>query len=231
MSDRGFRKFEWGLVDFLTELEKNNRRQWYKANQDRYEQEVIEPVFAFIQAMRPRIHRISPYYRAVAKKVGGSMMRIHRDTRFSKDKTPFNTQVGIRFTHEDSKKVFTPGFYVRVSPRDVFIGIGCWHPDSRTLARIRASVDSQREQWLRARDDKKFRAAFTLGGGSLKQTPRGYPKDHPLLEDLKRKDFVGFQELTVDDLLSTGFLDQVADSFTVAHPLMRFLCDCVGVPF
>ena len=81
------------------------------------------------------------------------------------------------------------------------------------------------------RDDRKFQERFTLEGSSLKRPPRGFPADHPWVEDLKRTDFIGLEELEEQDILGTGFLDHVAASFIASRPFMRFLCDALKVPF
>ncbi|MGM8892045.1 TIGR02453 family protein, partial [Psychrobacter sp. 1Y1] len=95
--------------DFLNELSVNNDREWFKANQARYEDNVRTPALTFIEMMQPHILALSPRLTAVPKKVGGSMMRPQRDSRFSKDKTPYKTNVGIQFRHFQAKDVHAPG--------------------------------------------------------------------------------------------------------------------------
>ena len=226
-----FQSFEPDLIAFLAELGQNNNRDWFKAHQARYQETVLEPAFAFIRAMAPRIWQISPHFLAEAKKVGGSMFRIQRDTRFSKDKTPYKTHLGLRFPHEQAKKTTAPGFYLRLSPEGTILGVGMWHPDTASLARIRGRIDSEPEQWLGAKEDPNFRRHFELAGESLKKPPRGYPKDHPLLEDLKRKDFVGFREMEFGNLFKESFIDEVTAAFHSSHAFMEFLCGALRLPF
>ena len=99
MGDTEFAGFTSDLIGFLEDLRFHNEREWFKANSDRYERHVREPALDFIAAMAPRLEKISPHLTAVPKKVGGSLMRIHRDVRFSKDKTPYKTNLGIQFRH------------------------------------------------------------------------------------------------------------------------------------
>jgi hypothetical protein len=102
------------LLSFLTDLRANNNREWFAANKDRYEEDLVEPALAFINAFAPRLEKISPHFRADARPSGGSLFRIYRDTRFSKDKTPYKTNLGIHFRHERSKNAYAPGFYLHI---------------------------------------------------------------------------------------------------------------------
>ena len=92
-----FKGFDPSILGFLDELAQNNERDWFIENKDRYERLVREPALDFIVAMGPLLDRIAPEFEAVAKKMGGSLMRVFRDTRFGRDKTPYKTNVGIQF--------------------------------------------------------------------------------------------------------------------------------------
>ena len=223
--------FQPALLQFLEELTHNNNRAWFQGNKPRYEAEVLEPALAFIRAFQPRLMTISPSFIASDKRVGGSMMRIYRDTRFSKAKTPYKTNVGIQFRHEFGKDVHAPGFYIHISPEECYLGIGLWRPDSKALGKIRESIVDDAAKWKRVRDDKEFRSKFEFAGDSLKTAPRGYPKDHPLIEDLRRKDFIGMRHLTKKDVLSDDFIDDVESAFAASSPYMRYLCEALSLPF
>ncbi len=223
--------FRPALFRFLSELAANNRREWFEANRERYEEEVKDPALAFISDMAPALRRISPHFRAIPKATGGSLYRIHRDTRFSRDKRPYKTQVGIHFRHARAKDVHAPGFYVHLEPGQSFLGVGIWHPDGPTLKAVRDALAADARGWLRARDDRAFRARFRLGGDSLRSAPRGYAKDHPLIEDLKRTDFVAIAELSRRQVLAADFPACVVDSFAAGAPFVRYLCKAVGAPF
>jgi uncharacterized protein (TIGR02453 family) len=231
MPKQSFPGFPEDLVKFLRELSRHNNRTWFEANRDRYETSVRSPALEFIAAMAGPLKKISPNFLAVPKKVGGSLMRIHRDVRFSKDKKPYKTNVGIQFRHAAGKDVHAPGFYFHVDPHEVFIGVGIWHPDSDALLRIREAIDENPAAWKKAKGNKTFVEKFTLGGESLKRPPQGFGADHPLIEDLKRKDFIAGAALEHDDLLEPTIVDQVAEDFRRAKPLMSFLCKAVGVRF
>ncbi len=231
MTEDSFDGFSPSLFTFLEEIAVNNNREWFHANKSRYEVDVREPAFHWIRAMKPRLQAISPCFLAVARKVGGSMMRIHRDVRFSKNKEPYKTNVGIQFRHVLGKDVHAPGYYLHISPESNFLGVGIWRPDSSSLAKIRASIHEHQEDWVEMRDDEGFQELFELGGDSLKRSPRGYDKDHPLLVDLKRKDFIAVHNLTPEDLLDEHFIDHASDAFAAATPFMEFLCESLEVGF
>ena len=226
-----FSGFAPSLLEFLDELKHNNERDWFAQNKDRYESLVREPALDFIVAMGPHLDRFAPEFEAVAKKMGGSLMRVFRDTRFGHDKTPYKTNVGIQFRHTQGKDVHAPGYYMHIEPGSNFIGAGMWRPDPDSLAGIRNAIVERTKAWKSARDAPALRRAYTLDGGALKRPPRGFPNDHPMIEDLKRTDFIA--TATVDDaeLFRKDFATRVAKRFEAATPLMSFLCRAVGVPF
>ena len=226
-----FHGFDASLFDFLEELADHNERTWFQANKLRYEQEVLQPSLAFIQAFRPHLRQLSPYFVASEQRVGGSLMRVYRDTRFGRDKTPYKTNVGIQFRHEFGKDVHAPGYYVHLAPRECFLALGVWRPDKESLALIRNAIVEHPDRWKRARDSRKFRACYRLDGSSLKTPPRGFPADHPAIEDLKRTDFVALQELSERDVWQPQFIKGVAASFAAGRPFMRFLCEALRIPF
>jgi uncharacterized protein (TIGR02453 family) len=226
-----FEKFQPTLFEFLEQLADHNNRPWFQANKERYEQEVLEPAMTFIRVFQPRLKRISPCFVASDRRVGGSLMRVYRDTRFSKGGEPYKTNVGIQFRHEYGKDVHAPGFYVHLAPGECFLSLGVWRPDPLSLAQIRKAIVEWPDRWRRTREDRRFRRRFSLDGGSLKRPPRGFPADHPWIEDLKRTDFIGLEELEERDVLAKRFLDHVAASFAAGRPFMRLLCDALKVPF
>ena len=223
--------FTQDTFKFLAELAANNNREWFEANKPRYEAVVREPALDFIEAMAPRLASFAPHFVAEPRKAGGSLMRVFRDTRFSRDKTPYKTNIGIQFRHALGKDVHAPGFYVHIATDECFFGVGCWHPDPTMLGKIRDHIAEKPERWFAVRDDKNFTAHWTLGGNSLMRPPRGYATDHPALEDLKRKDFVGMAPLSDTDATGSHLIELTSARFAEAVPLMRFLCEAVNVQF
>lgn len=225
------RYFTKATFTFLTELSRNNNREWFNDNKPRYEDDVRGPALAFIADIASELQLIAPRFLAVSKKVGGSLMRVHRDTRFGKDKTPYKTNIGIQFRHEAGKDVHAPGYYLHIAPQECFFGAGIWRPDSTALGQIREAIRDKAKKWLAARDDSDFAQHFALGGESLKNAPRGYAKDHPLLEDLKRKDFIAIEHFDREQVLSGDFLNNTVAHFDYASRYMQFLCGALGVRF
>ena len=223
--------FQPALFDFLKDLAANNQREWFDANKARYEQYVKEASFGFISDFGPHLREISPHFWAIPKAVGGSLFRIYRDTRFSKDKTPYKTHVGIHFRHEEAKDAYAPGFYLHLDPSECFVGVGIWHPPSKALQKIREHLVAEPKGWISARDAKSFQAHFELTGDSLKTAPKGFDAEHELIEDLRRKDFIGVAEISPDDVTQPGFLDVYAGLCRDAAPFMRYLCEALDVPF
>lgn len=218
-------------LGFLEALEDHNDRDWFAQNKHRYEADVLEPALAFIAAMREPLARLAPRFEASPKRLGGSLMRVYRDTRFSKDKSPYKTNVGIQFRHAEGKDVHAPGYYVHIAPGDIFVAAGLWRPEPASLARIRNAIVEKPLEWKKASTGPAFRRHFDLGGDALVRVPKGYPADHPYAADLRRKDFIASCELSDDAILSKGFVRDVTRRFEAAEPLMRFLCGAVGVPF
>jgi uncharacterized protein (TIGR02453 family) len=223
--------FTKDLFRFLADLRRNNNREWFQANKRRYEQDVQEPALEFISDFAPLLDEISPHFRADPRPSGGSLFRIHRDVRFSKDKSPYKTQTGIRFRHGLGKDGPAPVYYLHLEPGRSFAGAGIWHPDSATLGKIRAAIAADPDEWLSATHEPPFAAVFELGGDSLKRAPSGYDPDHPLIEDLKRKDFVCYTMLDEKTVTGDGFLDEYARICRSATPFVGFLCRAVGAPF
>ena len=216
---------------FLAELDKNNNREWFHENKNRYEDLIRIPALNFIDDMENDLNHISPHFLAVAKKVGGSLMRVHRDVRFGKDKSPYKTNIGIQFRHEMGRDVHAPGFYLHVEPGDCFLGVGIWRPDSDALGKIRDSIVERDKVWLDAINDKAFKKNFELSGESLKTAPRGYDKTHPLIKDLRRKDFIAISIVDEKKVLSKNFKEHVIKRFTEAESYMQFLCKSLSLRY
>jgi len=231
MADATADRLPGATLTFLADLAEHNDKAWFDANRDRFEREVREPVRAFVRGMGGRLAALSPHLVADDRKAGGSMTRLHRDVRFSKDKSPYHTHVGTHFRHGAGKKRELPGFFLRIAPDGLLAATGFYRPEPPRLAAIRDRIRDRPEEWWGAVRDEAFAHAWgELGGERLKRPPRGYDPDHPAVEDLKRKDFVAFADLPAAACTKPGFADDLAERWSASLPLMRFLCDAVGVP-
>ena len=219
------------LFQFLTQLKRHNDRAWFARNKQRYLEDVQEPVFGFIADAGGGLRKISTNLVADPRRSGGSMFRIYRDTRFSKDKSPYKTAVGIRFPHRSARDKYAPGFYLHLEPGDVFILAGIAHADTKTTTKIREAIVDRPAVWRKAVRTAPFSTAFELSGDSLSRPPRGFDPQHPLVEDLKRKDFVGIRVLDERTATSDLFLSSFLSACRDGVPLLRFLCDALGLQF
>lgn len=232
MSKTQFAGFPEDLFQFLEELSVNNNREWFNKHKPRYQVSVVEPVGDFICAVGDRLETISENFIADSRSNGGSMFRIYRDIRFSKDKRPYKENVGCHFRHAAIKGAHAPCFYLHLQPGNVFAGAGIWKPPGPALDKIRTAIDVQPESWKKVVSDKKLLKRFgTIVGESLKRPPRGYDVEHPYIEDLKRKSF--FLKYQMDDSLAATpkFIDEVMQTYADAVPLMQFMTNALKIPF
>ncbi|MEO0601677.1 MAG: TIGR02453 family protein [Myxococcota bacterium] len=220
------------LFRFIADLRDNNEREWFNANKKRYESEVLEPTLDFIRALEPELKEISPRFEAIAKRQGGSMFRIYRDVRFSKDKSPYKDHVGMNFRHEmASRDVHAPGFYLHLAPGNVMLGGGMWQPDSKSLGRIRNQIVSEADGWTGVRKALAEAGLELHGTDALKRAPKGFDADHEHIEDLKRKSFAAMTSLDETDVVGDEAVERVAEAFAQTAPLIRFLCESQDLPF
>ncbi len=225
--------FTPGFFRFFRELAANNNRDWFQANKSRYENEVRDPMLRFIADFAPRLRKLNRNYLADPRPVGGSMFRIYRDTRFSHDKSPYKSHGSAYFHHAAGKRrdIETPGYYLHLSPGEVFVGSGLWHPQSAALAKIRDAIVAHPEKWKRAVRAPQFKATCRLSGDKLQRPPKGYDPNDPLIEDLKRKDFVTITDLNEKDACSPRFMDRFVEACQAATPFMRFLTESLDLPW
>jgi uncharacterized protein (TIGR02453 family) len=213
------------LFEFLRQLKRNNRRDWFAKNKDRYLRVVQAPALEFISAMSTPLEKMSPHFVADARPTRGSLFRIYRDTRFSADKKPYKTHIGIQFRHEKGKDAHAPGFYLHLEPQGCFAAAGIWHPDNRTLTRLRTAIVAQPDRW------RKAVRGIELGGESLTRPPKGFAPQHPLIQDLKRKDYVASVLLTDKQICGAKVVQDVTAAFLALLPLVEFTTRALELPF
>ena len=216
---------------FLRDLEANNNRPWFKERKDVYDSVIKEPALDFIEDFATPLAKISKYFLADPSLQGGSLFRIYRDTRFGTDKTPYKINTGVHFRHFRAKDAHAPGFYLHIQPAENFMGVGLWRPETKVAYQIREHIDGHQAEWKKATRSKRFTDVYALQGDSLSRPPKGYDEDHPLIDDLKRKDFIASTRLSQRAVTNSDFMQTFTDNCKRAVPLMKFLCDAVGVPF
>ena len=220
------------FLKFFRDLARNNNREWFNEHKAEYKQVVVEPMLEFIQAMAPGLKRISPHFVADPRSNGGSMFRIYRDVRFSKDKSPYKLHAACQFRHELGKDAHAPGFYVHFSPQEVLVGGGIWMPPNSELLKIRHTIVDNPNEWNRIKSAAEFKRYFGgVGGDGLKRPPRGFDPEHPHIEDLKRKSFFAMRHEQPDIILGDDFVDEVEATFKAAKPLMEYICYAQEIAF
>jgi uncharacterized protein (TIGR02453 family) len=214
---QAFEGFPPEAIQFLADLAENNERTWFKPRKADFERLLKVPLEELCVAVDQRFReRGIPFSADPAT----SPFRIYRDVRFSRDKSPYKTNIGASFPYLDG--LSDAGGYFHFAPGEIYVGGGMWHPDGARLAAWRAIVD--RGVGLEPLDDPAFVATFgQVGGDRLSRVPQGYPKDHPRAELLKLKDVTFGRRLADDDAASVALPDILADHFASAVPVFRLL--------
>ena len=228
------RHFSPAVFKFLNELEQNNEKSWWDANKDRYISVIREPALEFINDFDSHLKKLSHHFTADSRTVGGSLMRPYRDVRFSKDKTPYKTNVAVHFRHEAGKDIHAPGFYLHLEPKACFAGVGLWHPETAIARQIRQAINDDPAGWKRAVKGKAFSDVWSITQDDdemLKRVPKELDPDHPYADDLRMKSFIAGARISQAQVTSGGFDSHLAGMFQKASNLTSFLCDAVGVPF
>lgn len=229
---------------FLADLAANNRRDWFEAHRPAYERDVRTPALRLITAMETLIREVHPAFMASPKKVGGSLFRIHRDTRFSGDKTPYKTHIGITFFHAATRatartadtgnaargRLDAPVFYLHIAPGASFMGGGIWHPQAPALRQIREYLVDNPASWRSVTQGADFTQRYALGGDALVRPPKGFDPQHPLINDLKRKDFIASTDVADDALMRADLPQWLVDRYRPLAPLVDWLCDALTLP-
>jgi uncharacterized protein (TIGR02453 family) len=230
-SDRTMNGLSPELFVFLRDLQKNNNKDWFGRNKQRYVDVIQRPMLEFIATMAPWLAAHMPAFTADMRTNGGSLFRIHRDTRFSNDKSPYKTNVGCNFRHRAGKDAHAPGFYVHIEPGKIFFGGGIWSPPTPVLNKIRDAIVENPKRWQSVKQARQF--ATVLGGladaPSLKNAPEGYARDHKFVEDLKRKSLFAFSSCSEAEVCAADFPDRVKQTFDALAPLMKFMVDALDL--
>ncbi len=226
-----FEGFPDDFLVFFHELKANNNRAWFEDNKPRYQENVVRPMLSFIEAMKEPLGDISPHYLAIPKAHGGSLFRIYRDTRFSKDKTPYKTHAAAQFRHRLGRDVHAPGFYFHVGPDGVAIGGGIWRPPSPALRKLREFIVDNPGAWRRIRDARAVADRGGLQGDQLKRAPRGFDPEHVHIDDLRRKSFYLMEHAPAKAIYAPNFFERVVDTYRATAPLNHYVCDALELPF
>lgn len=228
MSDTASTGFPAETFEFLNGVAAHNDKAWFEAHRDLYEAGYVAPARAFVEVLGPRLRKLSPGVQ-FAPKVNGSLSRINRDIRFSKDKSPYKTHLDLWFWHGDKRGWDCPGFYFRLTSDRVFIGVGMHMMPKDMLARFRdAVVDDKTGKSLEAAVGKVVAAGYTINEPTRKRVPQGYPADHPRAEFLKRDGLNAGTELPAEAAREPDFADICVAHFKGCWPVGQWLLETVA---
>jgi uncharacterized protein (TIGR02453 family) len=210
---------------FLRALKRNNDREWFRARKADYEQHVRGPMVVLLGQLARDFPAFAP---DLVSDPRVCLFRIYRDTRFSHDKRPLKTNVAAHFPSRRFPKGEGAGLYIEVAPQWVWIGGGIYMPSSTELSAIRSGIAEDHRKFHRVVSAPAFRRAVgELGGEQLTRVPRGYQKDHPAADYLRRKQFIGGREYPADFALSPRFYPELLAVFRGIAPLVSFLNNAI----
>lgn len=211
-------------LNFLTDLNLNNNREWFNERKPFY----IDAQKNFIDFVDDIIQGVAEYDESVEKLEAKScVFRIYKDTRFSKDKTPYKTNMGASLTNKGSKTLSHAGYYIHLEPGKSFVGGGVYMTESKNLKAIRQKISDNGHNFLEIIEKKSFRAILELQGDRLVKVPQGFDKEDPMADYLKYKQFTAFRYLTDQEMLSKNAVEIIVNTFKELHPLNLFLNEAI----
>ena len=206
-------------IGFLKQLKKNNNREWFNANKKKFEEAQLD----FSKFVAELIAGVTSFDKSVAHLTPKDcLFRIYRDTRFSKDKRPYKTNFGAAIS-EGKKSGGMAGYYLHLEPGAAFLAGGVHMPEPDRLKGIREMISDEGKKFLSIVNHKDFKKNFTLWGDKLKTAPKGFDKEHPMMEYLQYKDFVVKYDIKDADITSAGFAKQCVQIFRAMQPFNDFV--------
>lgn len=202
------------LFSFFSKLKKNNNRDWFQAHKSEFK--VLESeVQLFMKEIEQKLENHDKIEKA-------KMFRIYRDVRFSKNKTPYKNHFGIAFHRE--KPIFRGGYYLHLEPENSFLGVGFWDPNPEDLFRIRKELEFDADELRTLMADAVFKKYWgSLSGDEVKTAPKGFSKDHPNIDLIKKKQYVFIKNFSNKEVLSPHFVDQIDEHFKNIRPFFDYM--------
>ncbi len=223
-----FEGFPRNGLSFLSRLKKNNNRPWFQKHKQEYEEDLRFPMQCFVATLGQLMADAAPEFEFNPKK---AIFRIYRDVRFSKNKAPYKTNIGAFFAPRGRgySEGDLGGFYVGIHPPEIYVGGGIYMPSGQQLKLIRQHIVKDSDGFLAIVGDRKFKKEFgEIEGERLQKAPLGYPKDHPMIEYLKCKQFFAGRTLPESACLRARFVHEAARTLTDVLPFVRWLHGAVG---
>jgi uncharacterized protein (TIGR02453 family) len=221
----GFAGFPPEGIEFFGKLMRNNRREWFQPRKEIFDTQLKQPMLELVQSLNGALKNFAPEYVTDPEK---AVYRIYRDTRFSKDKTPYKDHIAASFSRRGGTSHGTGGFYCAVSHKEVAVGGGIYMPDPETLAALRHHIAEHHDELRRILRGKTLRTLLgELHGEQLTRVPKGFPKDHDAADLLRFKRFIFYVELPPQLATSRDLEPEIVKRFRAMTPFLRFLTAAV----
>lgn len=208
------------IISFLRSLRAHNDRIWFNDHKERYlkvkerVEKLADQLISGVAAFDPEASRLKP---------ADCLYRIYRDTRFSADKTPYKTHIGIYINPPFGKKSLRCGYYLHIEPDNVLVAGGCWYPQGEILKGIRQDIYDNSEEYLEILNSPEFKRFYDgVGEDLLKTAPKGFPKDWEHIDLLKPRDFTAYSKLGKEDLEATDMIERILERMKAVKPLNDF---------
>lgn len=207
------------IFSFLTQLEQNNHREWFEPNKTRFKT-LESSVKLFGEVLKDQLNRHDSIDRF-------KLFRIYRDVRFSKDKTPYKTHFGLNWHR--IKPELRGGYYLHLSPKDIFLACGFWDPSPADLKRIRQELAVDGDEYRKTINAPAFKRVWgELHGDAIKTAPKGYAKDHPNIDLLRFKQHLFSVRYTQKEVTSPDFLDRIDNALQAVRPFVDYMSDVLN---
>jgi uncharacterized protein (TIGR02453 family) len=219
--DTGFKGFPKSAVQFLRDLAANNNRDWFQQNKETFESSLRGPAVQLVEILNRQFCASAPKYETDPKQ---AIFRIHRDTRFSKDKSPYKTHVGMFFWKRGLTKEAAAGVYVALEPARLFIAGGSHAAGPAELLAIRTHVQENHKTLRKIISDPQLlKAMGEFHGEELSRPPHGSPKDHPAIDLIRKKQWLFTTDLPLSVATSTRCTTEIWSRFELMMPFVEFL--------
>lgn len=204
---------------FLKDLRKNNDRPWFEKNKDKYTA-MHQNMIAFAEDMMQELGKSDKLVPMTGKK---SLFRIYRDVRFSKDKTPYKSNMGGGMKRDT--QWLRGGYYYQVEPGNTFIAMGFWNPNTEDIKLIRDNIAQDDKPLRKILNSKKIKDTFTFSGAQLKTAPRGFDKDHSAVDLLRYKQMILSRTFTDKEGMDKNFLKECVKTFKASRPFLNYMSE------
>lgn len=219
------KNIEKDTLNFLSELERNNNRDWFNDNKHLY----LKAKDNMENVVNQIISGVSDFDQSVERlEAKNCIFRIYKDTRFSKDKTPYKSNIGASLVEKDPKTLNHAGYYIHIEPGKSFLAGGVYMTEPKNLKVIREKISAEGEDFLKILNKKSFRDNLELRGDKLVKVPQGFDKDNPMGDYLKFKQFTVFHSLSDEDVVNENFIYRTVKIFKEIYPFNLFLNEAIS---